>query len=67
MPLDHDLSLAAPVTPTEMDKHLRAGLQSLVERVAAKAVLDGRGRDLLLRIYIAGIYHGAALAKAESA
>lgn len=56
-----DIDLLAPIELYELDRRMRVGIENLVERVSAKAALKGRGRDLLLLVYCAGLYHGARL------
>lgn len=46
-----------------MGKSLRFGLEDIVHRITMAAVLNGDGRDLLLRIYCAGVFHGVELSK----
>ena len=58
-----EVKLCSPVEPYEMDKHLRRQMQELADRVAGCAAANGMGRDLILRIYMAGIYHGVELSK----
>lgn len=52
-------SLLAPVEPQDLDKQMRHGMDDLVRRVAARAVIQGRGDSLLLWVYMAGFYHGS--------
>lgn len=59
-------SVTAPIELHELDKPFRRGLEDLVERVTMKAVIDGDGRDLLLRVYLAGLYHGSEIAVRRS-
>jgi len=33
-------------------------LQQVVKKVSSKAVIQGRGEDLLMRVYLSGLYHG---------
>ena len=54
-------TLTCPIQPHELDPKMRDGFSDLVRRVTAKAAIEGRGRDLLLRVYLAGLYHGAEL------
>ncbi len=58
-----DISLTCPIQPHELDKRLDFGLRDIARRVTTKAVLEGRGADILLRIYMAGMYHGFELGK----
>lgn len=57
------IDLLCPVRPYELDKVMRAGFNDLVQRVVTAAVMDNRGRDLLLYVYLAGVSHGVALQK----
>ena len=36
--------------------------RSVVDKVVCAATIDGLGRDLLLRVYLAGLYHGTLAA-----
>lgn len=56
-----DIPLVCPIEPYEMDKRMRRGFNDIVDRVAASAAAHGLGKDLLLRIYLAGIFHGVEL------
>lgn len=56
-----NITLSAPIQPHELDKPMRHGMEDLVSRISARAVLEGRGQDLLLRIYMAGMYHATEL------
>jgi hypothetical protein len=40
-----------------MTDEQRKGMDRIVRRVAANSVMQGRGQDLLLRVYLAGMYH----------
>lgn len=54
--------MLSPVQPYELDKRLRAGMDDIVRRVTAAAVIEGRGQDVFLRIYLAGMFHGQEIA-----
>ncbi len=54
-----EIGLVSPVEPHELDRRIRHGVEDICRRVAAKSAVQGRGSDLLLRIYMAGFYHGA--------
>jgi hypothetical protein len=56
-----DIDLVCPVQPHELDKKMRFRFEDLTRRVALKSAHEGRGNDLLLRVYLAGLYHGATL------
>lgn len=56
-----DVSLTAPIEPHQLDRKMRHGMNDLVARIAAQAAVQGRGHELLLRIYMAGLYHGMTL------
>jgi hypothetical protein len=58
-----DIPLMCPVEPHEMSKPMRRGFDDLVSRLVVSAAAHGWGRDLLLRIYTAGIFHGVELQK----
>jgi hypothetical protein len=60
------VSLSCPVAPHDMSKALRFGMEQLCQRVVASAAGHGVGRDLILRVYLAGIYHGVELSKRDS-
>jgi len=57
-----EVRLTAPIHPGELPRAMERGLADIAARVSARAVVEGRGHDLLLRIYMAGLYHGAELA-----
>jgi hypothetical protein len=60
-----DVSLACPVEPYELDKKMRSGMAHLAARVVASCAAHGLGDELLLRVYMAGIYHGVELGKRQ--
>ena len=49
--------LTAPIEPHELDKRTRDGMRDIVRRVVARSVIEGRGEDIFLRVYMAGMYH----------
>ncbi len=59
-------ALCCPIEPHELTKDMRRGMDSIVQRVAAASAVSGSGVDLLLRIYLAGVYHGQALARIDA-
>jgi hypothetical protein len=61
--MSEDVTLVCPIEPYEMPKPLRRGFDELVGRVVASAAAHGLGNDLLLRVYLAGFYHGVELSK----
>lgn len=65
--IDSGTPLACPVEPYEMDKALRAGMEDIVRRVVCAVTMQGAGRDLMLRVYLAGLSHGVELTKRERA
>lgn len=54
-------SIIAPVKPHELTKQQRERFSDLVRRVTVAAAVDGRGADLLIRVYMAGLYHGSEI------
>jgi len=58
-----DIPLLCPVEPHEMSKEMRRGFNEIVRRVTVSAAAHGWGNDLLLRVYMAGIFHGVELQK----
>lgn len=58
-----DISVGAPIQPHELPKPMRQGIEHIVEKVVARAAIEGAGQNLLLRVYLAGIYHGSALSR----
>ena len=54
-------ALTSPIAPHELPKADREQMHDLVQRVSARAVIEGAGHDLLLRIYMAGFHHGVAV------
>lgn len=61
-----DTPLVCPIEPHEMDKALRFGMEDIVRRVVVATTMQGVGRDLLLRVYLAGMYHGVEMSKRPS-
>jgi hypothetical protein len=59
-----DIALVAPIDPAEIDKKIRAHMNDIVRRIIAQSAYEGRGSDIMMRIYLAGLYHGATLHKA---
>lgn len=59
--MSDNISIICPIPPMSMDRKMRNGFEDICRRVAKAAVLEGRGTDLLLRVYLAGLYHGAML------
>lgn len=55
------IDLLCPVKPHELDRKDLRQWEDLVQRVTARAVAHGLGRDLLLLVYMAGFYHGIKL------
>lgn len=53
------LEVTAPIQPHEMDRALRNGLEEVVRKVVCRATFEGVGRDVFLRVYLAGLYHGS--------
>jgi len=53
-----NISVSAPLQPHELDKKELIRLQQVVKKVSSKAVIQGRGEDLLMRVYLSGLYHG---------
>ena len=56
-----DISLVCPIDPGGLPKDMRRGMESIANRVAAASAARGLGKDLILRIYLAGIHHGVKL------
>lgn len=57
------VSVACPIEPHMLDKKMRRGFEDMVERVVMANVVAGDGKDLMLRVYLSGLYHGAEAAK----
>lgn len=55
--------MTCPIEPHEMDKKMLLGMEDVVNRVVCAATMQGVGRDLLLRVYLAGLFHGVELSK----
>lgn len=53
-----------PLVPelTDVPPRLAKAVESLVNRIAARAAVMGRGNDLLMMVYAAGMLHGSELA-----
>jgi hypothetical protein len=60
-----DIPLLCPVEPYEMPKPMRRGFDDIVAHIVVSAAGHGWGKDLLLRIYTAGIFHGVELQKRQ--
>lgn len=56
-----EVDLLCPIMPYDLDRDMRRRWENLIERVSARAVIQGRGHDLLLYIYLAGFYHGVTI------
>lgn len=50
----------SPVALHDVDKKTLAGIKAIVEKVIFCASIEARGRDLMIQVYLAGMYHGAA-------
>lgn len=61
-----DVPLACPIEPHEMSKALRCGMEDIVRRVVCANTLQGVGQDLLLRVYLSGLFHGMELTARQS-
>lgn len=59
-------TIICPIEPHEMDKRLRNGFEDMVRRVVLLESERGWGKDLLLRIFLAG-FHVGAIAQARHA
>lgn len=53
---------ACPIQPHELDGPLRRGMDDLVRKVVARSLFEGDGRDIFLRVYMAGMYHATEIA-----
>lgn len=53
-----EITIISPIEPHHLDKKQRFHFEDLCQRVTTASVIQGRGRDLLLRVYLAGLYHG---------
>lgn len=53
------VSVTAPIQPHEIPRSMREHLDDIVRRVVMASTVQGQGRDLMLRVYLAGMYHGA--------
>lgn len=49
----------APINFRSLPKAQQFGFEQLVNKVVASCVIRGAGADLLLEVYLAGIYHGS--------
>lgn len=58
-----DISIGCSIEPYQIPKPIRRGIDDIVRRIARQSALQGDGRDLLLRVYMAGVYHGVELSK----
>ena len=56
-----ELSVTPPIKLHEVDKKQLAAMQGIVDKVVCRAVVEGLGQDLLLRVYLAGLYHGSTV------
>ncbi|NPD16933.1 hypothetical protein HOY34_17205 [Xinfangfangia sp. D13-10-4-6] len=54
--------MTMPVAPIEfrsLPKAQQFSFERVVEKVVASCVIKGLGKDLLLQVYLAGLYHGS--------
>lgn len=56
-------SPVAPVNFRALPKADQFGFERVVEKVVANCVVKGLGRDLLIQVYLAGLYHGSEAAE----
>lgn len=61
-----DISISA-LYPAGLPVKHRRGLERIAERVAATCAVEGRGGDLLTRVYLSGLWHGYQLAERQPA
>lgn len=59
-------TLVCPVEPHELPLKMRRGIDRIVNRIVATDASRGHGRDLFMRIYMAGMHHGVELAHGEN-
>jgi hypothetical protein len=64
--MQRDVSLHCPIEPHQLAKDHRRGIEDIVRRVTMSCTVQGAGRELLLRIYLAGMYHGIELTKDQT-
>ena len=50
--------LICPIEPHEMDKAMLKGFEDMVRRVVLLEADRGWGKDLLLRVFLAGVHCG---------
>lgn len=50
--------ILSPVKPHELTKQESSVMREILRRVIVAATIDGRGDDLMLRVYMTGIFHG---------
>lgn len=56
------MNILAPIDPRDLDERLRFGLEAIVRKIIHQATRDWyKGDNLLLRIYMAGMYHAAEI------
>ncbi len=60
------VTLAASIQPHEIPRAMRDHLDDIVRRVVLAATVEGLGHDLMLRVYLAGMYHGALAGSARA-
>ena len=55
------LKVTPPIKLHEVNKKQLAAMQEIVDKVVCRSVVEGLGKDLLLRVYLAGLYHGSTV------
>lgn len=61
-----DVPVLAPVLAHEFPKDVQRGLESIVDRVVAHALIEGSPRTLFLHVYLAGMHHAQQISEREA-
>lgn len=56
------VSVTPPISLGSLPPTQVAQFRAVVDKVVCASVVDGMGKDLLLRVYMAGLYHGTCAA-----
>lgn len=55
----------APLELRDLPRREQIGIEAVIRKVVRTAAFRGGGHDFLARIYMAGVYHGATLARED--
>lgn len=57
-----DISKVAPISIQMLPRKERLSIESVVDKIVTSCVAKHTGRNLLVNIYLSGLYHGTELA-----